>query len=125
VAAIGLLAQVRPLREGLERLVPAGSGPTAAQRERGHFEVRFVGRGGGRKVVARVAGGDPGYTETSKMLAESALCLAFDDDLPDVAGQVTTAVAMGATLRARLIAAGIAFEVVDEGPQPEPEGRTR
>ena len=46
------------------------------------FKVRFVGEGGGKRVVTEVAGGDPGYGETSKMLAESALCLAFDD-LPD------------------------------------------
>ena len=75
--------------------------------------MRFLGSGGGRRVVARVAGGDPGYTETSKMLAESALCLAFDD-LPDVAGQVTTAVAMGPALRRRLEAAGISFVVDDD-----------
>ena len=41
-------------------------------------------------VHTRVSGGDPGYTETAKMLAESALCLAFDDN-PPTAGQVTTA----------------------------------
>ena len=45
------------------------------------------------------------------MLGESALCLALDD-LPPVAGQTTTAVAMGAKLRDRLVAAGIGFRVV-------------
>ena len=45
------------------------------------------------------------------MLAESALCLAHDD-LPATAGQVTTAVAMGAALRERLQRAGITFEVL-------------
>ena len=44
----------------------------------------------------RVSGGDPGYTETSMMLAESALCLALDDN-PPTAGQVTTAQAIRAT----------------------------
>ena len=39
------------------------------------------------------------------MLAESALCLAADD-LPETAGQVTTAVAMGDALRERLQRAG-------------------
>ena len=57
--------------------------------------MRFVGEGGGRRVVTEVAGGDPGYGETAKMLAESALCLAADN-LPETAGQVTTAQAMGA-----------------------------
>ena len=52
----------------------------------------------------------PGYTETAMMLAESALCLAFDDN-PDVAGQVTTAQAMGAHLLTRVQAGGLTFEV--------------
>ena len=59
-----------------------------------------------------VRGGDPGYGETSKMLGESALCLAYDD-LPPRAGQLTPAVAMGAALRQRLVAAGIEFKVLD------------
>ena len=59
-----------------------------------------------------MSGGDPGYDETAKMLAESALCLAFDDN-PETAGQVTTAAAMGENLLARLQLAGIRFEVVD------------
>ena len=62
-------------------------------------------------MLTRVTGGDPGYGETSKMLAESTLCLAFDD-VPAVAGQVTTAQAMGDALLKRLQAAGIGFEVV-------------
>ena len=53
----------------------------------------------------RVSGGDPGYDETAKMLAESALCLAFDDN-PPTAGQVTTAQAMGDALIARLQCCG-------------------
>ena len=115
VGLVALLAQVGPVRGWLERLVPAGTGPTEEQRARSRFEVRFVGTGGGRRVVTHVTGGDPGYTETSKMLAESALCLAHDD-LPAVAGQTTTAVAMGEALTARLVAAGISFEVLEEGP---------
>ena len=45
------------------------------------------------------------------MLAESALCLAFDDN-PTTAGRVTTAQAMGDNLIARLVAAGIRFETL-------------
>ena len=59
----------------------------------------------------RVAGGDPGYTETAKMLAESALCLAFDDN-PKTSGQVTPVTAMAENLLARLQAAGMKFETV-------------
>jgi len=62
-------------------------------------------------VRTRVSGGDPGYDETAKMLAESALCLAFDDN-PPTAGQVTTAVAMGDRLITRLVKAGMRFEVL-------------
>jgi saccharopine dehydrogenase (NAD+, L-glutamate forming) len=61
-------------------------------------------------VLTEVSGGDPGYGETSKMLAESALCLAFDDNPPS-SGQVTTSVAMGERLTDRLTRAGIAFTV--------------
>ena len=46
------------------------------------------------------------------MLAESALCLAFDDN-PETAGCVTTAQAMGENLIDRLVAAGIKFETLD------------
>ncbi len=72
--------------------------------------MRFVGEGGGRRVYTEVSGGDPGYDETAKMLAESALCLALDD-LPSTSGQVTTAVAMGDALIGRLRDAGIRFRV--------------
>jgi short subunit dehydrogenase-like uncharacterized protein len=64
--------------------------------------------------VTEVSGGDPGYGETSKMLAESALSLA-QDSLPERAGQLTPAVAMGQSLVDRLQAAGIGFAVVSQG----------
>jgi short subunit dehydrogenase-like uncharacterized protein len=91
------------------RLKP-GDGPSPEKRAKSWFSLRFVGEGGGRRVYTEVSGGDPGYDETAKMLAESALCLAFDD-LPKTAGQVTTAVAMGDALIGRLRAAGIRFRV--------------
>ena len=72
----------------------------------------MAGEGGGKRVVAEVSGGDPGYGETSKMLAESALCLAHDQ-LPERSGQLTPAVAMGQALIDRLQRAGIGFEVVE------------
>ncbi|MFH8617655.1 saccharopine dehydrogenase family protein [Streptomyces sp. NPDC017979] len=112
VAAAGALAglaQVPWARRWLsERIVSPGQGPDAARRARSWFSVRFVGEGGGRTVYTEVSGGDPGYDETAKIFAESALSLAHDE-LPQVAGQVTTAVAMGDALLARLRAAGIRF----------------
>ncbi|MBN0048615.1 saccharopine dehydrogenase NADP-binding domain-containing protein [Streptomyces actuosus] len=113
VAAVGALfaaAQVPPARRWLSDRLKPGEGPDAEKRARSRFAVRFVGEGGGRRVLTEVSGGDPGYGETAKMLAESALCLAFDD-LPPTAGQVTTAVAMGGVLIERLRAAGIRFRV--------------
>ncbi|MFF5710709.1 saccharopine dehydrogenase family protein [Streptomyces sp. NPDC012756] len=116
-AAIGAsvaAAQLPPVRSWLMGRYAAGRGPSAERRARSWFSVRFVGEGGGRRVFTEVSGGDPGYDETAKMLAESALCLAFDD-LPKTAGQVTTAVAMGDALTDRLRAAGIRFRVAHRG----------
>ena len=113
-AGVGLLtvaAQVKPVRDFLKGKVPQGSGPDAAKREKSWFTVDFVGEAGGETVHTRVSGGDPGYTETAKMLSEAALCLAFDDN-PETSGQVTPAQAMGDALLARLQAAGIRFETV-------------
>jgi short subunit dehydrogenase-like uncharacterized protein len=111
--AAGLVtaAQLPPVRHWLLGRMKSGDGPSADKRARSWFSVHFVGEGGGRKVVTKVSGGDPGYDETAKMLAESALCLAYDD-LPATAGQVTTAEAMGDALLARLRRAGIAFTVL-------------
>lgn len=113
--AAGLLAlsQVPPARRWLLGRRAPGEGPSPEQRRRGWFRVRFLGEGGGRRVVTEVVGGDPGYGETSKMLAEATLCLAHDD-LPQTAGQVTTAVAMGDALIERLQRAGIDFTVVEQ-----------
>ncbi len=108
--ALGAAAQVGPLRRLLQSRLPAGEGPSEERRARSSFSVRFVGEGGGVRVRTEVRGGDPGYTEAATMLAESALCLAFDDN-PATAGQVTTAVAMGARLRHRLERAGLRFSV--------------
>ncbi|MFJ6934949.1 saccharopine dehydrogenase family protein [Streptomyces sp. NPDC101132] len=113
-AALGAtvaLAQVPAARRWLMNRWEPGRGPDAERRARSWFTVRFVGEGGGRRVFTEVSGGDPGYGETAKMLAESALCLAYDE-LPARSGQLTTAVAMGDALTARLTAAGIRFRVV-------------
>ena len=108
--ALFVAAQVPAFRRAITRFRPPGSGPSPAQRERSRFAVRFFGEGGGSRVSVEVSGGDPGYTETSKMISEAALCLAHDD-LPSTSGQVTTASAMGVALRSRLQSAGIRFEV--------------
>ena len=106
------LAQLPPTRKLLLKAKSPGEGPSEAKREKSWFKVVFVGEGGGKRVVTEVRGGDPGYGETSKMLAESGLCLAFDD-LPPASGQLTTAVAMGDALLERLQRAGIGFQVIE------------
>ena len=105
-----LMAPLPPTRKLLLKAKAPGDGPSEAVRASSWFKVTFVGEGGGRRVVTEVSGGDPGYDETAKMLAESALCLAFDD-LPETAGQVTTAQAMGDPLLDRLQRAGMTFRV--------------
>ncbi|OKI71197.1 saccharopine dehydrogenase family protein [Streptomyces sp. MJM1172] len=112
LGATAAVAQLPPARRWLMSRWEPGRGPDAARRARSWFTVRFVGEGGGRRVFTEVSGGDPGYGETAKMLAESALCLAYDA-LPDRAGQLTTAVAMGDALLDRLQKAGIRFRVAD------------
>ncbi|MEU5691883.1 saccharopine dehydrogenase NADP-binding domain-containing protein [Actinosynnema sp. NPDC020468] len=106
-AVVGL-AQLPVTRKWLLGLKEAGDGPSAEQRARSWFKVVFFATAGDERLVTEVAGGDPGYGDTAKMLAESALCLAFDTLAP-TAGQVTPAIAMGSPLITRLAAAGITF----------------
>lgn len=98
---------VRPL------LPKPGEGPDRAAREAGFFNLVLVGKlADGTLLHARVKGDrDPGYGSTSKMLAESAVCLALDDT--GVGGGVwTPAAAMGDPLLERLTwNAGLSFEL--------------
>jgi short subunit dehydrogenase-like uncharacterized protein len=113
VGTLAAMASLRPTRAVLERVLPAsGEGPDEATRARSRFDVTFLAEGGGEHVTTRVAGGDPGYGETSRMLGEAALSLA-EDDGPDVAGALTPAVGLGAPYHDRLVALGIRFEVLD------------
>lgn len=114
-------ALVGPVRSLLAKKVlpKSGQGPSAEQRRRGGFEMCVVGKGSAAQpftVSARVVGhSDPGYGETSIMLAESALCLARDGvnrDCPS--GILTPASAMGTKLLARLRRAGMIFEITPE-----------
>ena len=118
IAGIGALfgaAQIDPIREQLLKLRQPGQGPDAATRAKSRFQVDFTVQAEGlslNKLHTRVSGGDPGYEETAKMLAESALCLAYDRDLPTQVGIITPMQAMGDRLLARLQKAGLRFEVL-------------
>jgi short subunit dehydrogenase-like uncharacterized protein len=101
----------------LERFVlpSPGTGPDAAAREKGFFSLEQVGRlADGRQIRGKITGDrDPGYGSTSKMLAESAVCLALDD-LDSAPGVLTPAAAMAAPLLKRLREnAGLSFEILD------------
>ena len=80
-----------------------GAGPGVDKRKNGFYNLRFyIIIDEKRKAFAKVIGdSDPGYGSTSKMLAESALCLAFDK-LPEKYGVLTPSVAMGDSLLKRL-----------------------
>ena len=66
-----------------------GEGPGLEKRKNGFYNLRFYITIDDKNKVFKVIGdSDPGYGSTSKMLAESALCLAFDK-LPENYGIVT------------------------------------
>jgi len=92
-----------------------GEGPSKEEREAGFWNFTVVGKlKDGSAVTARVTGDrDPGYGSTSKMLGESAACLALDKkSSPKVAGILTPASAMGMTLIERLQKhAGLSFSI--------------
>ena len=104
-----------PTRALLDRVLPApGSGPSEEVRRKGWFRmVVDATTEDGRRYRATAAGqGDPGYAATAVMLGESALALALDGDrLPERAGSLTPASAMGDVLVERLRAAGHTYEV--------------
>jgi short subunit dehydrogenase-like uncharacterized protein len=112
VGAVFALSQVKPAADLLRKVRPGGEGPSPEKRAESWFRVLFVARTGNQEVTCEVAGGDPGYDETAKMLAESALCLALDADLPPHTGVVTPAAGMGHALIHRLQRAGIRFTAV-------------
>lgn len=115
VGALAVLARIGPARRLLQRWHPAGAGPDAATRSKSWYRFTFRGHAGDARVVTEVAGGDPGYDETARMIAESALCLALERDALPRGGVLTTATAMGERLLARLQAAGMSFRVLEGG----------
>ena len=109
----------KPSRELLSKhvLPKSGSGPSKSEQENGFFDIRFFGTTTKQDTInTKVTGDrDPGYGSTSRMLAQSALCLAQDISQEDVAGGFwTPATAMGDKLIQRLEEhAGLSFEIVD------------
>lgn len=116
-SAIGgfVLASSNPwLRRNLvQKLVPEpGEGPNQEQRENGFFNLKMFGQMQNGDWLRMTVKGDrdPGYGSTSKMLAESAVCLARDE-LNIGGGFWTPASALGNQLSKRLVErAGLSFE---------------
>ncbi|HEV3229804.1 MAG TPA: saccharopine dehydrogenase NADP-binding domain-containing protein, partial [Solirubrobacteraceae bacterium] len=61
VGSLFVLSQVPPSRTWLMGRMSSGQGPSSEERAKFWFKVRFIGEGGGQRVVTEVAGGDPGY----------------------------------------------------------------
>lgn len=108
------LLRLAPTRALLRRFVlpRPGQGPSETQRKAGMFDLLFLGEtSDGHSVQASVTGDmDPGYGSTSKMIAESALCLLDVSREVTPGGIWTPAAAMGGSLIERLQAhAGLRF----------------
>ena len=112
---VALGMAVPPTRFLFDRLLPdPGEGPKDELVRNGffHIEVHTRTAAGDRWMCEIRAKGDPGYGATAVMLAESALCLGLDGaKLPDRAGVLTPATAMGDALVERLRAAGQTYTV--------------
>ena len=98
---------------GGDNVPQPGEGPSKESREQGNYDVLFFADLEEGSIGARVTGDmDPGYGSTSKMIAESALCLV--QDCSNLAGGIyTPAPSMGEKLIDRLIKkAGLTFDII-------------
>ena len=108
-AAAEFMATINPLAG--EDMPAPGEGPSKDSRENGNYDVLFCAdMPDGETLKATVTGDmDPGYGSTSKMIAESAVCLVKDCDGLE-GGIYTPAPSMGQKLIKRLITkAGLTF----------------
>ena len=107
-AAAEFISTMNPLGDAPE----PGDGPSRESRENGNYDVLFCADVDGETIKASVSGDmDPGYGSTSKMIAESAVCLVKDCE--DLAGGIyTPAASMGKKLIKRLESnAGLTFKL--------------
>ena len=107
-AAAEFISTMNPLGDAPE----PGDGPSRESRENGNYDVLFCADIDGETIKASVSGDmDPGYGSTSKMIAESAVCLVKDCE--DLAGGIyTPAASMGKKLIKRLESnAGLTFKL--------------
>ncbi|HET6967911.1 MAG TPA: saccharopine dehydrogenase NADP-binding domain-containing protein [Ornithinibacter sp.] len=95
-----------PTRALLDRVLPKpGEGPSEEAQANGRFRMDVTGEAtnGARYRTTVAAPYDPGYSGTAVMLGQAALALVEDRDrLPDAAGVLTPATAIGTLLAERL-----------------------
>ena len=95
-----------PTRALLDRVLPKpGEGPSEEAQAAGRFRMEVTGEAtnGARYRTTVAAPYDPGYSGTAVMLGQAALALLEDGDaLPDAAGVLTPATAIGMPLVERL-----------------------
>jgi short subunit dehydrogenase-like uncharacterized protein len=102
------LAKLNPLKG--DKGTKPGEGPSLEEREAGHYDIIFAAlMPDGARIDSVVTGDrDPGYGSTSKMIAETALCL-LEGEQQD-GGIWTPGALLGMALRDRLQAkAGLTF----------------
>ncbi|QBM74775.1 saccharopine dehydrogenase [Sphingomonas sp. AAP5] len=107
-AAAEAIARMNPLSS--DKGPKPGEGPSPEERDAGFYDLLFIGEGaGGERIDCVVTGDkDPGYGSTSKMIAETALCLV--EDVAGEGGIWTPGALMGKVLADRLQAkAGLTF----------------
>lgn len=109
-AAADAIAKMNPMNS--DKGPAPGEGPSKEEREAGFYEIDFIAEmPDGQRLTCTVTGDrDPGYGSTSRMIAESALCLLRDVD--GAGGIWTPGALMAEPLKARLEAnAGLTFRV--------------
>ncbi len=104
-----------PIADWLTRVGPkAGDGPPPEKLDLWTYQldVRATDARGGTQDVVAEADGHPGYKSTATMVGEAALALADPKSgVPDGAGFLTPATALGLGVIDRMTEAGIRFEV--------------
>ncbi|RDD85139.1 trans-acting enoyl reductase family protein [Streptomyces parvulus] len=113
IGTVNALLRFRRGRHLLARLVPPGRGPSERQIAQGAFALHMQGTDAdGDEVTVRVRGdGDPGNRITVTCGCEIALALVGNcGSLPQDAGVLTPATAIGSGLAGRLGRAGILFD---------------
>tara|TARA_Y100001970_G_scaffold44411_1_gene55454 strand:- start:2341 stop:3471 length:1131 start_codon:yes stop_codon:yes gene_type:complete len=107
---ISILARFKASKKWLESFIPSGTGPSKEDREKHWFEYILIGKTKTQKIITKVKGGDPGYGETSKFVAEMGLSLILDrNQLIHKKGVLTPAACAGDVILKRLQKSGIQF----------------